>query len=293
MIGTRTIAGAIDSGARKLSAAGIAQPRFEARLLLDYVLGLPPERVLAERARALGREEAERFEALTARRASREPIAQILGRREFWSLPFKVTPDTLIPRPETEVLVEAALDLIPDRQAPLRILDLGTGTGCLLLALLSELLHAEGIGIDASQAACGVARENAASLGLVARARFLPGDWDKEIWDAAALGGSFEFVVSNPPYVPDGEIDGLQPEVVRFEPRLALAGGFDGLACYRALAPLLPRLLAPGGYALLELGQGQAEAVSRVMAKAGLIERFRCLDLAGTERCLVFAADDP
>lgn len=288
MIATPTIAGAIDSGASKLIAAGIDRPRFEARLLLDHVLGLGPERLLAERDRALDCKEGVQFDAMIARRVRREPIAHILGHREFWSLPFKVTPDTLIPRPESETLIEAALELVPDRRAAIRILDLGTGTGCLLLALLTELSCAEGIGIEASQGAYEVARENAASLGLAGRTRFLVGDWGGLDGTNATFQEGFELVVSNPPYIPDGDIDGLQPEVARFEPRLALAGGPDGLDCYRALAPLLGGVMAPGSHALVELGRGQAEAVRGIMAKAGLAERSRRRDLAGIERCLVF-----
>jgi release factor glutamine methyltransferase len=277
----RTIAETIDGAARRLTASGVSQARLEARLLLSHAAGLSPERMLAARDRPLSGPELRQLEALLARRIRREPMAQILGRREFWSLPFTVTPDTLTPRSDSETLVEAALALVPDRGIRLRILDLGTGTGCLLLSLLSELPEAEGVGVDCSEAACRVARDNAAALGLASRARFLVGNWDD------GLAGQFEFVISNPPYIPESEIGGLEPEVARFEPYSALAGGADGLAAYRALVPRLAPRLARGGHALLEVGAGQAEPVARLAAVAGLVEAGRRLDLAGIERCLI------
>lgn len=278
-----TIAEALDFAAGRLEAARVREPRFEARLLLGYAAGLPLEQIVAHPDRPLGAAPRARFARLVDRRAGREPLAQITGRREFWSLPFKVTPDTLTPRPESETLIEAALALVRDRAAPLRILDLGTGTGCLMLALLSELMNAEGVGVDLSEPATRVARDNAVALGLARRARFFVGNWD------AALGARFDLVVANPPYVPAAQIDQLEPEVARFEPRLALAGGRDGLAGYRALALRLPALLAPTGHALLELGQGQGDRVAEIMMAAGLGVLDRRADLAGIERGLVLA----
>jgi release factor glutamine methyltransferase len=281
--GAPTIAAALDSAARRLAAAAIPEPRREARLLLGEAAALGIEALLAYPERSLAAAAAMRFETLVARRAAREPLAQILGRREFWSLSFEVTRDTLVPRPESETLVEAGLALVTDRDAPLRLLDLGTGTGCLLLALLSELPRARGLGIDLSAAALAVAERNAAALGLAGRAEFALGDW------GAASGRTFDLVVSNPPYVPEADIATLEPEVARHEPALALAGGPDGLACYRALARSLPGLLAPGGRAALEVGLGQMDAVAGIMAAAGLAEQGRRLDLAGIPRCLIIA----
>lgn len=277
-----TIRLALERAARRLSAAGITATRLEARLLLAEAAGIAPERQLADPDRPVGADQAARFSHLVERRAQREPMAHILGRREFWSLPFAVTADTLVPRPETETVVEAALGSIGDRTRPIRLLDLGTGSGCLLLALLSALPNAWGLGVDASPAAVRVARQNAALLGLAARAQFIVADW------GAALGAAaFDLAVSNPPYVVDAEIDRLAPEVARFEPRLALAGGPDGLACYRALVPDLARSVRPGGVAVVELGQGQADDVARLAAAARLIETGRGLDLAGIARCLI------
>ncbi len=267
-----------------LAAAGVGEPRLDARLLLSEATGQPLEALLADPERRLGAGARRRLADLVARRARREPLARILGRREFWSLPIRVTAATLVPRPESETLVEAALALGHARPRALRILDLGTGSGCLLLALLTEFPNATGVGVELDEAACRTARDNAAALGLAPRAGFLVGNWD------TALAGRFDLVVANPPYVPEGAIAALMPEVACYEPRGALAGGPDGLACYRSLAPLLARRLAPQGRALLELGAGQADAVARIMAASGLMEDFRRLDLAGIERCLIMRA---
>ena len=213
----------------------------------------------------------------------REPLAYILGSREFWSLPIRVTADTLVPRPETETLVEAALAWVEERrvgEAETRILDLGTGSGCLLLAMLSELPRAWGMGVDLSASALAVARDNADTLELAHRACFAVGDW------GSALGGEFDLVITNPPYIVDAELPALAPEIVRFEPRLALAGGADGLAAYREIAPQLRRLLAPGGAAFLEVGAGQAPPVAAMLTANGLQGVDIKTDLAGVGRCL-------
>jgi release factor glutamine methyltransferase len=273
---------ALDETARRLAGAGIPEPRREARLLVSEASGLAFEALAGDPGRALEPQTAARLGGLLARRLAREPLAMILGRREFWSLPFAVTRDTLVPRPETETLVEAALTLIPDRRAPLRLLDLGCGTGCLLLALLTELPGASGLGIDASLAAARIARQNAAVFGLLDRAGFIVGDWGAALPDECC-----DFILSNPPYIPAGEIEGLAPEIARYEPRLALSGGPDGLNAYRELAPALGRLLRPGGYALVEVGQGQIDRVARLLGRTGLAETARLRDLAGIPRCLI------
>jgi release factor glutamine methyltransferase len=266
-----------------LSAAGIDNVRFEARLLLGRASGLSIEQMVSR-----GRDEAPpavagELRALTARRVRHEPMAYILGEREFWGLPFKVSPAVLVPRPDSETVIEAALALMPDRSRALRILDLGLGSGCLLLTLLHEFPQARGVGIDASPEALAVARENAATLGVAARAALCEGDWRQPDW-ARALGGPFDLVVSNPPYIEAGDIEGLMPEVARFEPPLALDGGTDGLAAYRALAASLGGLLAPGGTVLFEVGEGQAVAVSGLLAAAGLTPGSPWKDLGGVER---------
>lgn len=281
-----TLAEALCAATRRLRAADIDAPRAEARLLLRAATGLSPEALVVERDRRLDPAAFARFEALVARRAAREPMAYLLGEREFWSLPVLVAPGVLVPRPETETLVEAALACVQDRTAPLRILDLGTGSGCLLLALLHELPNARGLGVDRSERALALAAENARRLGLARRAFFVAGDWGR------ALSGTFELVVANPPYVASDELADLAPEVARHEPRLALDGGPDGLSAYRALLPDLVRLLAPGGVACLEIGKGQAPTLRALFEAAGFAVATRP-DLAGIPRCLVLRRVPP
>jgi release factor glutamine methyltransferase len=267
--------------AAQLAAAGIEGARAEAWLLLAAATGRPRAALMAGVAEALSRDEVRSVDAMVRRRCAREPIAYILGEKEFWSLPFRVGPAVLIPRPETETVVEAALARVADRSAPLRILDLGTGSCCLLLALLSELPQATGSGSDVSAAALAIAGLNAARLGLAGRVELRQSDWGREIAPA------FDLIVGNPPYIAAGEWQMLQPEVREFEPSAALLAGPDGLAAYRALAPDCARLLAPGGSVALEIGAGQGDAVAGILARAGLALEERRRDLAGIERCLV------
>ncbi|CCG40816.1 peptide chain release factor N(5)-glutamine methyltransferase [Magnetospirillum molischianum] len=277
---------ALSEGRLRLSRAGIDTALFDARLLLAEVTGLAAPMVALRGSEDLPPEAAARFEALLVRREGREPMSHILGRRGFWTLDLAVTADTLDPRPDTETLVEAVLAVLPNRKRPLRLLDFGTGSGCILLALLSELPAAIGLGIDASPAALAVATANAETNGLAPRAQFRLGDWGQ------GIGGRFDVIVSNPPYIPEAEIDGLAPEVARFEPRSALSGGADGLECYRRLIPDIARLLVPGGVTAVEVGQGQAGAVAALMTAAGLrLEMLRC-DLGGIERCVVAFAPE-
>ncbi len=274
-----TVGSCLTEGAARLRAAGIESPYREARVLLAHALEVDQSAIIGYPERVVTHPDP--FLALVERRVQGVPAAQLLERREFWSLPFRVTPDTLIPRPETETLVEAALaDLTARELAAPVILDLGTGSGCLLLALLSETAAATGIGVDRSPAAVEVARDNAARLGLADRARFLVSDW------AAALSGRFDIVLSNPPYIARGEIDGLQPEVARYEPKLALDGGGDGLTCYREIVADLPRLLKPGASLFLEVGAGQWEPVAALLETAGLSVSEPVRDLAGISRCI-------
>ncbi len=217
-----TIAQALAAAAARLAASGIADPRRDARLLIAAAIEAGPEHLIAHPDRVLDGAETAQAEALIARRAAREPVARILGRREFWSLEFEITPDTLDPRPDSETLVAAVLERIRAQgliSAPLSVLDLGTGSGCLLLALLSELPAARGLGLDISAAALDVARRNARILGYSDRSRFEIGDW------GAGLDGSWQLIVSNPPYITEAEIGELAPEVARYDPRLALTAG--------------------------------------------------------------------
>jgi len=276
-----TVGQVLRNAADRLGAVGVETARLDARLLVAEVLGLSASSLVTRQHLELSAAETERFEGLLVRRLGREPMSHILGRRGFWTIELVVTADTLDPRPDTETLVEAVLAAIPDRGRSLRLLDLGTGTGCILLALLGELRQASGLGIDTSAAALQVAAGNAEALGLAARAGFQRGDW------AEGLNERFDVIVSNPPYIPAAEIDGLEPEVARFEPRLALDGGADGLDCYRALAPQIARLLAPGGVVGLEVGAGQAAAVAVLMEQAGLGLASFFSDLGGIERCVL------
>jgi release factor glutamine methyltransferase len=275
-----TVAMALQGAARRLHAAGIDSARLDARLLLGAVLGLEAPQLIAHPERTLTAAEDARFHELVDRRSARQPVAQLLGRREFWGLAFRVTPDTLDPRPDSETVIEAALACVADRAAPLRVLDLGTGTGCLLLALLHELPQATGVGIDRSDAALVIARTNAGDLGLADRVTFRQGNWTD------GLESRFDIVVSNPPYIPSAEIDGLMPEVARHEPRPALDGGADGLEAYRAIAERMPGFLPPSSYLLLEVGDGQSDSVAAVFAAVGLACVARHSDLGGRIRCL-------
>jgi release factor glutamine methyltransferase len=273
-----TFGTAIGWGAEQLRQKQVDNPRLEARLLLAHALGVTQESVLRDRHLPV---DAPHYAALIARRAAHEPLAFILGRREFWSLDFRVSPDTLIPRGDSETLVEAALAAFPDRTAIRRVLDLGTGTGCLLLAALSEFPRAFGIGTDRITAAADLARRNAAALGFASRTAFLVADWA-----APLTGGGFDLILSNPPYIPTADLAGLMPEVAIHEPASALDGGRDGLDAYRRIIAALPSLLSPGGVAILELGIGQTPAVPALGAAAGFSTILR-EDLAGIPRALI------
>jgi release factor glutamine methyltransferase len=271
------VAQALRQGAARLAAAGIDTPQREARLLLGHAIGTLPAELPLHADATIPTDD---FDALVARRAAREPLALITGRQEFWSLDLAVSRDTLVPRADSETLIEAALAAFPARDAVRRVLDLGTGTGCLLLAALHEFPLAFGVGIDCVPAASALARRNAASLGLTERAAFLCGDW------ASALAAQFDLVLCNPPYISAAEVATLMPEVVLHEPVSALSGGPDGLDAYRAVAAGLPSLLAPGGAAILELGLGQAPAVIAFAEALGFATSLRA-DLAGIARALV------
>jgi release factor glutamine methyltransferase len=266
-----------------LTAAGIDNVRFEARLLLSHATGLTIEQLISRGPDAAPAAAAATLRELTARRVRREPMAYILGEREFWGLPFKVSPAVLIPRPDSETVIETVIDLLPDRSRKLRILDLGLGSGCLLLTLLREYPQATGVGIDASEAALAIARANAAALGVAPRARLSTGDWRQAGW-TEQLEGPFDLLVSNPPYIESAAVEGLMPEVAAHEPRLALDGGADGLAAYRIIASEAPRLVVPGGWAVVEAGEGQAPDIAALFGAAGLTPKPPRQDLGGIAR---------
>jgi release factor glutamine methyltransferase len=260
-----------------LAAAGVEAPEREARLLLRHALGLAPGAYLEPAAGF----DPTRFATLVARRARREPMAYITGRQGFWSLDLATTPAVLIPRADSETLVAAALTSLPERGAVRRILDLGTGSGALLIAALSEFPAAFGVGTDRSLAAVTLAAGNARDCGVGARAGFVCADW------TAPIAAGFDLVLCNPPYIRTGEIAGLMPEIAAFEPRAALDGGPDGLDAYRTLFPGLASRLAPAGVAVFELGQGQAESVGGLARANGLAIVAVHQDLGGIGRALV------
>ena len=266
-----------------LTAAGIDNARFEARLLLSKASGLSTEELIAHGRDAAPAATIESLRPVAARRVQREPMAYILGEREFWGLTFKVTPDVLVPRPDSETVIEAALALLADRARAWRILDLGVGSGCLLLTLLKEFPNARGVGIELSPGALAVAKANADALGVADRARLQPGDWRTPGWEDR-LDGSFDLVVSNPPYIQTISIEKLMPEVAHYEPRQALDGGLDGLAAYRLIAAAGRKLITKGGWALVEVGEGQAPEISKIFSSAGLLPHPPWKDLAGIDR---------
>ena len=277
-----TIRALLSEANRCLAAAGVPGAIRDARLLMEFACGIPIATQIGDASRQVDPEAAARFSDLVDRRAAREPMAQILGRREFWSLEFRVTRHTLDPRPDSETLVQAVLDRFEDRSAHLHILDFGTGTGCLLLSLLHELPNAHGVGVDVSPDALDVAVGNAHNLGLSDRAEFRLRSWED------GMEERFHVVISNPPYIPSGVIPTLQPEVARFEPLLALDGGADGLDAYRRLLPATERLLAPRGLAAFEVGIEQADSVAAIGASCGLRHLATVPDLGRVPRVVLW-----
>jgi release factor glutamine methyltransferase len=279
---SNTLEASARRAAQRLAEAGLGAPLAEAKLLLRAALGLSEGALFRAADQPIDAGGRQRFEQLILRRVRREPYAYLVGAREFWSLSFAVGPATLVPRPESETLVEAALDYARQLDPPLSALDLGTGSGCLLGALLSEVPRATGVALDRCPQALGVARHNFARLGLGSRVALLCADW------AAPLFGRFDLILVNPPYVAEGERASLEPELA-YEPPLALFAGADGLNAYRVLAPMIGRLLAARGRAFVELGRGQADSVAELFEAGGLAVEARRADLAGIDRCLVLA----
>lgn len=278
-----TIAEALADAVEQLDEAGVETAHLDARLLLARVLGVGREYLTMHSDAYLSDSELMAYDALVDRRAAREPMAQILGEREFWSLNFRVTADTLDPRPDSEAIIEAVLQYVPRKDNRMLMADFGVGTGCLLLSLLSEYPLAHGLGVDVSEAALAVAEKNAHSLGLSTRTHFHNTSWGEGVI------GRYDVIVSNPPYIREGDMEELEPEVTQYEPRGALVGGKDGLDAYRALMPHVKRLLAPQGVAVLEFGEGQAADVTAIAEANGLRQLETRCDLAGIERCVVLA----
>jgi release factor glutamine methyltransferase len=278
-----SVSEALNLLAQAFRTAGIEDADVDARLLVGHALHLDRARLIAQSDRILEAREINVINALAARRLKREPVSRILGQKEFWSIALAITPDVLVPRPETETVVEGALDFVVRgglRMEKLRILDIGTGSGALLLALLRELPNATGTGTDISTGALQVARENAARCGVEGRCTFVVCDI------ASVVEGPFDLLVSNPPYIAHDEIVSLAPEVKNYDPTVALDGGDDGLAAYRAIAADAKRLLAPGARMFVELGAGQEAAVRDLFTNVGLIVGIARTDLAGIPRVL-------
>jgi release factor glutamine methyltransferase len=269
---------ALASLQKTFQISGIESPAREARISLCAASGVSPVALIVDPREPLG-SAAWKVQDVGARRAAGEPLSRIVGKREFWGLSLAITPQVLDPRPETETIVEAALSILSDRhEDPLRILDLGVGSGALLCALLTEFGHARGIGVDISTDAADVARGNLRACGLSLRAEIRLGDWTR------GIEGRFDLIVSNPPYIPTVDLPRLPREVRNFDPWLALDGGIDGLAAYRRILPESRCLLAPGGWLLVELGAGQAAKVTAVASQCGFTDVRTYQDLAGADR---------
>ena len=261
----------------RLAVAGVESPRLDARVLLAHVLGVRSDELFGNVR--LAPEQTGAFEACVARRAAREPVAYITGMKEFFSFEFEVGRGALVPRPQSETLIEEAMRAFPDRDASLDVLDLGTGSGCLLMTFLKVYGHARGLGVDASADALAWARRNLKRHGLGGRCTLLEAGWN--------ANGAFDVVFANPPYLTADEFARAAPEIRRYEPESALAAGEDGLAAYRALAPEIGRVLTPDGLAFVEIGADRAECVKRILEENGLELCRLAPDLAGIPRCVI------
>ena len=268
--------------AEAFARAGIDDATIDARLLLCAAAGFDHSALIRDPDLPIEEEAAELALTMAKRRLAREPVSRILGERSFWSFDLLVTPAVLDPRPDTETVVDGALEVLAERQGgALSILDLGTGSGALLCALLDVFPQAQGVGVDISKEACAVARENLSRCELAPRGQVRQGSWE------AGLPGPYDLVVSNPPYIETAALAGLDPEVRLYDPPLALDGGPDGLTAYRDICALLPGLVAPGGFAIFEVGQGQAAAVSALLSSRGFADVRAKRDLAGVERAVM------
>lgn len=275
---TQTLVKAWTAAKDRLKDAGIDQPSIDARLMLEVAAGVTRTEIVTDPYRELTAEQQATLDAFLTRRARREPVSHIIGRKGFWKILLQVNKNVLTPRPETEVIVDEVLKAFPENM-PFSMLDLGVGSGTILLAVLSERPAAKGLGVDASDEALAVARDNAANLDLNNRAALMRGDWTAGLSDA-----SFDLVVSNPPYIPTAVIETLEPEVRDHEPRLALDGGADGLDAYRLLAPEILRVLKPGGMFAVEIGYDQSKAVEALFNAAGAKQVRTIKDLSTHDR---------
>lgn len=281
----QTLADALRAMRQSFMQAQINTAALDARVLVGAACRLSDEEMISRGDRRVGQMEAFRLERYTARRLAGEPVSRILGRREFWGMDFTVTSDTLDPRPDTETLVEAALDWARGQAGPIRILDLGTGTGCIPIALLKESPTATAVAVDISEGALAVAAGNAGRHGVADRIEFRAGNW----FDPIEEGEMFDLIVSNPPYIAESEMESLSVEVKNHDPRVALTDGKDGLDAYRAIYPQLPKYLNPHGMAFFEMGYAQGPAMARLVGDAGATLERIIKDLAGHERVVALS----
>lgn len=275
-----TVRAVLAKATGQLGEAGIETARLDAEILLSHVLGCARMSLYGKPGTPVSVAERDMFQALVNRRITKEPVAYLTGAQEFWSLPFKVTPDTLIPRPDTETLIEVVLARLKETSAP-AILDLGTGSGCILVSLLTEIKTASGFAVDLSHKALDVAQGNAVALGVADRADFIQGSWFDPLGEQQPL---FDVIVSNPPYIPTNDLSGLMSDVKDFEPVAALDGGTDGLAPYRLIAGKSPDFLKPEGLLAVEVGIHQAQDVAALFSQNGLVDVTVSRDLGGIER---------
>ena len=278
-----TIIEALEAANKKLSAADVENPKLDSKLLLCHAANIDPVTLITNPNREFPDEIFQSFAVLIERRAMREPVSHLIGEREFWSLPFAVSSHVLDPRPSSETLIQAALKYVEDTQKDFSVLDLGTGSGCLLITLLSECPLARGTGIDSSEAALKVARRNAVKHSVENRSKFEFSSWGEN------LSGCFDLILCNPPYIAESEWGLLEPEVVVYEPRVALFAGDDGLSAFCQLAPDVYRLLNLDGVAVIECGLGQVPSLIEIFSNAGLNHLETLSDLEGIERCCVFS----
>lgn len=274
---------ALEVAAKAMAAAGVAEPLKDARILLGHSLSLPDERFYGLEKNKITSKQLKIYKQIVERRCLREPVSRIVGRRHFWDLTFRLAPCALDPRPDSEILVETVLSHINDRDKPLKVLDLGTGTGCLLLSVLYEFPNSKGTGIDIDPDCIELSQLNAIDNSLSERASFHVGDWCK------GINSKFNVILCNPPYIPAAAIEGLQPEVAIYEPHLALNGGTDGLDCYKNLGPQLLPILEPEGLIFIEIGFDQKQSVSEIMKNCAFSVLSIKRDLADRDRCAVLS----
>jgi len=265
----------------QFTAQGIENPVLDARLVMQEVLNITHEEILLNNNRVITANESKALSILVSRRLKREPISRILGKRAFWKHEFKLSDKTLDPRPDSETIIQSVISSF-NKNDELNILDLGTGTGCLLLSILNEFPNSKGVGVDISSGAIDIAKENAKEIGISKKVNFIDSDWKN-----MELNNSFNVIISNPPYIENSEIESLEPEVKNFDPYLALAGGNDGLDSYKEIIKILPKLLKKDGKIFFEIGYNQEVPVKEMLAHNGFSVIEVTQDLAGISRCIV------